>query len=439
MNTLLPFQKEAVEKISQRKRTLLADEQGLGKTIQAICVLNNWRWKNPTGRTVIVCPAGLRQNWVNELSEWLDQQADIFTVRTTKDIIPGKFDILITSYELINYIGIEVQLKKFKYHTAIFDEVHMLQNGGTKRTQFYLGHFMKNYDRAIGLSGTPMTNSTINLYPVLRAWAPEIITPYLTKLDFGRKYCGAYFDSLNGWIYKGNTHSNELHNKLVNSGFMIRRLKQDVLKELPPRIYQLIGLDPTICDANIYEYQKEIDWDDLHKKINLGKDVNFSMFSNMRRELAFYKLESSYKFITDSLVENKKIVVFAYHREIVKALADKFKPEGAQMVIGGMSDAQKQVAIDNFQNDQKSRIFVAQIKAGGVGITLTSASLVIFVEASWCPADILQAIDRLHRIGQDKPVVAQFLVIQNTIEHFVLSTAIKKIKHIKEVLDDKAN
>ena len=442
MNTLYPFQQAGIDHLVSRDNTMLNDEQGLGKTIQAIGALNHWRGKSETEfHTLVVCPASLRLNWFRELNRWLAKPAKIFTNTTTTDILPIT-DILITSYGMGAEMGINTQLLQMQFDLVIFDEAHYLKNGTAKTTRFFLGFFRKNYQRAIALTGTPVKNRPIELYTLCKSLSPETIAPYLDKLSFGRRFCKAW-QAPWGWDYRGASNLDDLNARL-KKGFMLRRTKAEVLPDLPPRTYQIVSMERNTVTDEIFCRQKFVDWETLRKDVELGGNANIGLFSEIRQELIKEKMKACLAHIDDLLEYNDKLILFTYHRITAQMLKEglNWKQEGHDrsrkecnpvVVQGGMSDKKKQDAIDAFQNDPKCRIIICQMIAGGIGITLTAASTVVFVESSWCPADIAQAVDRSHRIGQDKPVLAQFLVVQDTIEEFVLATALEKVKIIQGI------
>lgn len=435
---LKPFQKAGVMEMVKRKNVLLADEQGLGKTIQVVTFIN--LFKNLFKNIVIVCPSSLKINWARELHNWAN--LDCFIVKKQKDSFVGKSNITILSYDVLKSLNIQDQLEEHKPSLLICDEAHYLKNGNTKRTKV-LKKISKLADKIILMTGTPLLNRPTEVYSLLRILGIDPFVPYYNYKEFAMRYCEQYN---NMWGLNKNAGKNiEELGKTLRASHMIRRLKKDVLPQLPRKIFKLIVLENDAVvrklqdDAKCYIPQIGIhEMKDLRTPENttkLKKAGGVARLSALRRQIAHQKTPESISIIKDMLENVDKIVVFVYHIKILSTIFDGLKDYKPVHFNGSMSAKTKQKAVDDFQNKKDVRVFVGQIQAAGVGLTLTAANDVVFVESSWVPGEINQAIDRCHRIGQLNPVTATFLVVDGTIDHVMLEAVVKKEKTICETLN----
>lgn len=441
MNKLRPFQEIGVDFLITRKESLLADEMGLGKTAQAIKACEILKAKE----VLIICPASVKINWSREINKWYDSPYTYFIINSSKsDIFPFRIFIstiksdkkpttfYIVNYDLIIKDIVFKNLKNIKFDVLICDEAHYLKNMESKRTKKILGKggLVHNATYKMMLTGTPILNRPIELYPMLKVLASELIYPYNNYFKFALRYCGAYYDNLGYFNDKGASNIPELKEKL--DLFMLRRLKKDVAKELPAKTLQKIELLITPAIQAVINEENNMSITDKEDYI----DNPLGRFSSLRRKTALAKLPQCIEFIKDVLENKEKIVIFAYHREVIDTLTKELNPYGVVRLIGGMTAEAKQKAIDMYIHTD-FRIFIGQIQAAGQGIDgLQGATdYALFVESSWVPGEINQAVDRLHRMGQKNPVLAQFLVAEGTIESDMMDTVIKKSKIINQLIN----
>lgn len=426
-----PFQQHDAAWLIGRKSALLAHEMGLGKTIISIRGMNLLCAK----QILIICKASLKINWERELHTWLEnKKLKIQILSGTKDRLRADTDIVIVNYDLLAISQwIYVQVSRRTYDVGVFDEAHYLKGRTTKRTKAILlrNGIASKCAYKWFLTGTPVLNRPEELYPILKAAAPEVIHPYTSFDAFARRFCGAWWDGFQ-LVSNGASHTDEL-NKRLTKNFMLRRLKKDVLLQLPAKTYQLVTVPP--ANIKIAELAaKEFTWG-KHEAKKVAGVTSADHIAIIRHEIGLSKVDQTVAHIDDLLMENDKLVIFAYHRSVIKALHEKLEHYGAIFVDGSVSSENRQSAVDIFQNSKKTRIFIGQFQAAGDGITLTVANTVVFVESSWTPAEIEQAADRTHRIGQKKAVLVQFLVIENSFEDYMLRTLIDKKQTIKEIVD----
>ncbi len=429
----LPFQRAGIDFINQQKNVLVADEMGLGKTIQAIGYIN----LNSDVKTVlIICPASLKINWKQELEKWLVRPFKI-------DILNGDgiADITITNYESVKKYFSELTSRK--WDLLVLDESHYIKNYKAQRTKYITGFYedkskkvwikgLKDYaTQKILLTGTPILNKPMELFTQLKVLGNE-----LGKNPFA--FQRQYVDTNNWGGEIGTKNLDELQMKLRTS-CMIRREKKDVLLELPDKIRQVITLPRDILSASdrkdtskITEYLSE-NWDVATGKLKTSR-IPFEEIAEIRHEQSIKKIPYVIEHLENVLEDEEKVVVFAHHHDVVNAIYDKFK-DISVVATGNETLKERDEAVNRFQNDANVKLFIGSIQAMGVGITLTASSTVIFAEVEWRPGDLFQAEDRLHRIGQKSTVLVQYLVINDSIDSYMINKILNKIDVIESVVD----
>ena len=425
---LMPFQVAGVEEIIARKNILLADEPGLGKTAQAIAYLNIVQTYQ--SRTLIICPASLKLNWIREFEKFGDK--DRFTIQMlsgSKDKINPKSNVVIVNYDMLKSKIIFDQLLEYSAQMLICDEAHYIKNAKTARSKSTALLVKKATKKTILITGTPLVNRPIELHSILKMISPETIQPYEDYRRYAFKFCSAH----NGrWGFNVNGSSNEAElNYRLRSTCMIRRLAQDVLPQLPEVTMQLLPFEQDKKTKKIIEEEYRFTFEDLTKRPEVG---SVGDLAKIRHDLAMAKLPTSLQVISDLLETVNKVVVFAYHRDVMQGLFDGLKDYKPVMVVGGMTTENKQKAVDTFQNDPSVRVFVGQIQAAGVGITLTAAQNIEFVETSWVPGEIDQAVKRCKRIGQKSHVTARFHIVTDSLDETMLKSAFDKLKTINKIV-----
>lgn len=403
----LPFQRAGIAFMARRDAVLLGDEMGVGKGIQSIGLIN---FDMLIQRVLIVCPASLKLNWQSELKKWLTRPFSV-------SVAPGHHKSLsMASIVIINYdILHKYDWKREHFDLLILDECHYLKNPTAKRTKLALSIKAK---RKLFLTGTPILNRPIEIYPLLNALQPG---EWGGKHDFGVRYCDG-FPGTWGWDYSGASNLAELNERL-RSTIMLRRLKKDVLKELPAKRRQIIELSGKIPKSEI-EFLAAV-------KLLQEPQIAFEDFARVRHEDALAKLDSCIEFIKGALEESDKIVIFAWHRDVIYGLFDALREYIPVLITGTTKLDIRQKVVEDFQNKPTCRVFIGNIQAAGVGITLTAASHVIFVEECPTPGVMSQAEDRCHRIGQKDFVLVQHLVLSGSIDARMAKILVAK----QEVLD----
>jgi len=415
MKKLFAFQITGVDFLASHEAALLADQMGTGKTVQAICAAN----KIHAQTILILCPASVKYNWERELKDWYEEPlVRVLVVKSSREVIPTAADIIICNYDLLIGGTVLNQLKSRHFDVLICDEAHYLKNPRAKRTKHVLmrGGLIHNARYRWMLTGTPVMNRPVELYPMLMGLRRDLLAPWDNWYSFAKRYCAAFQDAFGGWNIRGASNIPELSQRL--SQFMLRRTKAEVLPELPEKVMQIIPLEPIsrfMYTGNAKQAEEE---------------AQLSEFSTLRRETALAKLSQCWKHIEDTLDNTPKVIIFFYHKDVFKELQAKY-PD-ATYIYGGMTPEMKKFQCDQFIQNPNKRVMLIQFVAGGQGIDGLQrvCDTCIFVETSWTPAEIEQAVDRLHRIGQSNPVLAQFLVLRKSLEEVMVRTAKHKLDKV---------
>ncbi len=434
----LGYQKAGISYAMQRPSTLIADEIALGKTIQAIGVIN----ADPSVKSVcIVCPATIKLNWKRELQKWLVRPMSIAILESGVNELPNT-DIIILNYDILKKWHPVLSTKKFDL--LIVDECHRVKNPKAQRTQFLLGKMAKeekdriapiSATRKLYLTGTPIVNRPIELWPILQAIDPSGIGKNF--MGFARRYCNAHQNGY-GWDFTGASNLGELQMKLRTS-CMVRRLKQDVLTELPAKRRQIVVIPPTGSAAKVVQAEKDaftklnVPYEEAAEELT-SRTVAFEFISKVRHATAVAKIPYVISFLEDAMEDNdNKIVLMLHHHDVAHAIADAFP--GSAILTGETNINKRDAEVVRFQNDPKCRLFIGSIQAAGVGITLTASSHVVFCELDWVPGNVSQAEDRCHRIGQTDSVLVQHLVFDDSIDARMAEIIVQKQALIDSALD----
>lgn len=453
---LYPFQIEGVRQLMKwGGRALLADDMGLGKTVQSLMWLKLNSTKIPA---IIITPASLKYNWERECRKWLKTGKISILSGTTPTNIYN--DIIIINYDIVQYWL--KHLLSISYQTIILDECHYIKNAKAQRTKAVKA-LCKGTKHIIALSGTAILNRPIELFNTLHILNPHV---FPSRWNFAHKYCNAKHTGF-GWDFSGASNMEELHSILKNH-FMIRRKKQDVLKELPDKTYNYIPIE--ISNRKEYDCAEEefIQFviRNISKELNdteiaLQKELGYINIALNKEEIIQEKINSISKaealvkigylqqlatkgvisqvkeWIYNFLENDEKLVLFATHTQFINEIVHEFKDISVK-IDGSIPVAQRQQIVDEFQNNEKIKLFIGNIKAAGVGITLTSSSNVAFLEYPWSPGDLTQAEDRCHRIGQKNNVNIHYFIAKDTIVEEMISLLNEKQKVIDGILDGKS-
>src|SRR5258708_2711162 len=404
--SLFPYQLDGVNFLLEHSGALLADEMGLGKGIQAIGVINALL---ELQRILIICPATMRLVWREELCRWLIRPLRVVVagIDPLDEQILAHVHILIINYDRL--AKVRGLLVGESWDLCILDECHLIKNPETARSQIVS---QIKALRRLALSGTPIPNRPIELYSVL-TWLDPIRWPISSRFKFASRYCAARYTSF-GWDYSGASNTGELGRTLRES-IMLRRTKAQVLPELPPKLRSVVELtyDVDLRKLVRAELAAFRSWEKtserkvepiIGKRVSLPEGISAALswdrLAKARAALALAKVPLVAEFVRETLsVNDGKVVIFAHHRAMIVGLAEALNVYSPVILYGGMSAKQKQSSIDTFKDDANCRIFIGNIQAAGLGITLAPASShCIFAELSWVPSELSQCEDRLHRV-----------------------------------------
>ena len=445
----LPYQERSIEQIEKfHGRCLLAHEMGLGKTLISL-----WWWeRHPEAHPgLIVCPASVKYVWEHEALQNLGVRPYVIEGTTPRPRALRRLQpkLVVVNYDVLHHWM--PWLKKYGFRSLFVDECQNIKNSGpgatkNKRRKFsgsIRGNAVRTIAKSIpyvfAISGTPLMNRPIELFPVLQMVLPSI---FPSRLAFAYEYCKPRWTPW-GWKYDGASNIPELHD-LLKQLCMVRCLKQDVLPELPEKNRRVLPL----ALSNEAEYQEASDsflaWlgrTNPTKLLTAKRAETLVKLGELKRLAARLKLRAVMNW-TDEWLEsysNEKIVLFAVHRKMIEALNRRVSAK-AVVVDGSVTGRKRKTVVEQFQQDRKTRVFIGNIRAAGVGITLTAASTLAFCELDWVPSNHTQAEDRIHRIGQTKPSWYWYLVAAGTIEDDLCGILEKKQRVVSAVLDgSKAN
>ena len=410
----------AATQLQKRHSHAIFDEQGLGKTIQAIGVAN--LLKLPI--ICVVCPASLRLNWCREIANWHTCGQTPLPILSGASHLPRDRSVVV-SYDLAGKV-----LPKIKPDLLVVDEAHYIKNPQTKRAKAVLAAAAKI--KTLWLSGTPLPNGRpIELYPLLRKTAWDVLD-CATYGKFLRNWCQYYADQ-GTIVVTGVKNEEDLLLRLRASGWMTRRLKSEVYKQLPAKRHDLILLS---ADSNevrrVLEQEKNFSADEI---IEHGEPVGTAL-PEIRKEMGLAKMPQVAEYVRTLLDGGvEKVVVFGHHVAVTEGLAELLSAYGSVLINGAVPPIERQKRVDRFQTDPACRVIVANMQAGGTGFTLTKAHDVVLAEPSWVPGVNDQACDRCHRIGQTERVIIHYMCVERSLDAKILGSAARKRTHASITLD----
>lgn len=438
---LYPYQQEGAAWLAQHMRALLADEMGLGKTAQALMASAQF-----PGPVLVVCPNSVKPNWAREIYRWLPGKRT-FTIRAGGSPCPQTIDYAIVNYELLERAATRT------WRTVIFDEATYLKSAAAQRTQ-RAAELAELAERVWLLSGTPVMNRPYELV------APLTIVHALEQFGGRWAFVNRYCDPQRKWIWVrsrggrprrrqifdmgGARNLEELSERLTSLGIMLRRTRADVGLQLPPCQTVKVALELTGNALSSYRSAARDlrAWIAAHRGseavIRASKAEKLTRVAYLRAAAAEAKTEAMLGWVADLMDEtDEKVVVFSDSRELQQAFMHKW-PRAAHL-LGDDSTSTRQTQLDRLVRDPNCRLFVASLRAAGMGINeLVAAPYCVFADQAWTPAIHQQAVDRLHRPGQKKAVTAYYIVAENTIEERIVDVLMDKDRTAQLAIDGEA-
>ena len=425
----LEHQKEAVEKLAGSRRFILADDMGLGKTTATIIAA----LETGSKKILIICPASLKINWQREIENYSDRPVYIAEGKkfsTESDFVIVNYDILKNFHDTDPKKKSGSILNQSNFDLVILDEAHMISNPQAQRTKI-INHFVKDIKRVWLLTGTPMTSRPMNYYNLLNIIESPVAQNWMA---YAIRYCQGY-QFMAGrrkvWNVTGASNLEELRDR--TSKQILRRLKEDVL-DLPDKI-----ISPVYLRLKSKEYEELMgeyyDWFDNKKDESSSLTVQFSKLMKVRKVIANEKTKQTIEFAENIIEQGKKVIIFTNFTDTLQTIYQHFGKQ-AVYLDGSCSKPHRQIAVDEFQENDKIKVFVGNLKAAGVGLTLTAAEVVIMNDLSFVPAEHAQAEDRAYRYGQKSNVLVYYPLYENTIEGAVYDILNRKKEIIRTVMGD---
>ncbi len=426
----MEHQKVAIEKLLANNKFILADDMGLGKTTAAVIA----SMESGAKKVLIVCPASLKINWDREIKNYTDRKVLIVEGRKWG----STFDYYIINYDILkNYHTTEKSedsddyklLVNEKFDLAIVDEAHYVSNSTANRTRL-LNDVLETIPRVWLLTGTPMTSRPINYFNLLKIVDSPLA---LNWQAYVRRYCKGYQFTVGNrkvWNTSGASNLDELRER--TKSYVLRRMKTDIL-DLPEKIVTpvFVELSSKMYDEELEEFTRISN----DKKDNETISVTLNRLMKIRQLIAYEKIPYTCEIIDKCLDQGKKVIVFTNFTMSLDMLHEKYK-KNSVILNGSMSKEKKQESVDRFQNEDKVKIFISNIIAGGVGITLTAGEVVVMNDLSFVPAHHSQAEDRAYRYGQQNSVLVYYPVFENTVEKIIYNILQKKKGIIDQVMGD---
>ncbi|KAL0486505.1 hypothetical protein AKO1_001482 [Acrasis kona] len=425
----MPFQRQGILfGIRRNGRIFLGDEMGLGKTIQAIGIAQYYRSDWPL---LVVCPSSLKSNWVRELIKWLPdlsaKNINLVDGANSDDILFDDHLVHIVSYDLMARDAFieKIKSRKKKFKVIICDESHIIKNSEAKRTKA-VRPLVKQSKRAIMISGTATPSRPLELLDQLKCVFKDYMK--VTKNQYGLRYCD-YKMTHFGADYKGNSHLEELNAMLIRMGFL-RRRKQNVMTQLPPKIRKHLYL-PTNKTT-----QLNVVLDEEGGEIK-ADPKNIKMFS----QAGTAKLPSVLQFLRDKFLHedfDKKLIVFAHHKKVMDGIQQELEKRNIHhiRIDGETHTSIRQDLCKEFCQVDTCKIALLSITVAGTGLNFVPCSTVVFAELFWNPGTLLQAEDRVHRIGQEaESVDVYYLLGEGTLDQVLWPLIQRKLSVVGRTLD----
>lgn len=408
--TLYRFQEAGEEFIRMRKRVLLGDEMGTGKTVQTIAA----SVRSGVKCTLILCPKKLIYNWKSEWETWTNKVVHIVGTNSYGDSLYKSgstlnlADVYIANYEKASIL--EKHAKHFQF--VAFDEAHYLKNANAKRTKAAMKVGAIAPYR-VAITGTPVVNNLTELHTIIKL--------------IGQSENFPNFE--NYYMVRGKARLRrvkELNQHLLRTCY-IRREKKDVLKDLPEKIRQQIYVPMSDEVRKLYDtalhdlstYLAKHKGRSEEQISNAMKNETLVKVNYLKQIAVRGKIEAAADIVEGTIEEGEKVVIFAHHKETVDHLMERFKMHNPVRITGSEDDVQTHSAVQQFQNNDTVKLVICSLKAASVGLTLTAARTVYFFELGWTPAEMTQAEDRCHRKGAKDTVYAKYLLAENSIDNHI--------------------
>jgi len=452
---LRPSQIDGVDFLSARRAAILADDTGLGKSVQSIRAAD----KVGARRVLVLCQAIGRVSWALEFPKWQLMSREVMVYENRTPSIPTGPLALIVAYSTLSTAHSRKRLERLLsvtgafegFDVVILDEAHHLAHPKSARTQAVYGSTL---DRKKGvldlvdakhvwpLSATIQRGNAGELFPHLRALFPHVLAKLFGFVPTHKDFLGKYTIQQKtpyGLQVLGNNNDKIAELREAMRPYILRRAKRDVAAELGDIVH--IPLPLEVDPKEVAERAREIELAAFFEGID-GMDIDDVgelplHVARQWRALGEMKVQACVEWARDFLDQNpgQKLVIFAHHREVLDRLHAELAAYLPCVIHGGVPAGTRVKEVSEFQGNPKARVFLGQTIAAGTSITLTAASTVLMVEQEWTPADNYQAISRVHRIGQTEPVTAYYAYAANTLDEKIAARARRKAADFETLMD----
>lgn len=434
---LFPYQKEGVRQMFKKYggRCLLADDMGLGKTRQALAFIGHCLGEEHA-RVLVICPSYLRYHWTDKLQDFLKLETQL--IKKGSDSLDAQ--ACVVSYDMLATLDIPTGI----FSIVVCDESHYVKSRKTKRTKAATP-LVRSAKHALLVTGTPALNRPIELFSQLYMLRPMYIKNYTA---YASRYCNGKATPF-GYDDRGSSNSHELH-WILKRAFMVRRLKRDVLTELPPKTRHTVWLEVRASELSDVRYGFS-QWKELNHTIyklpSGSEQQRLQIFERQKiisetwRATAAAKCGAIVHWVVDALEKGRSFIFFAYHQIVLDAVEEAVSQRNYNyMRIDGSTPASvRNDNVNAFQNDTSMRIAILSIMAAGTGITLTRVSECVFGELYWVPGCMIQAEDRVHRISQTSRCDIYYLLGAETLDTYVHPTLCKKLATLDSLVDQRTD
>ena len=445
-----PYQIAGIEYAAQRRDTLIGDEPGLGKTIQAIGLANFLKCQ----RILVICPSFLKPNWLKEFEKWKILPLEIDFVKDGKPVEFGH--VVIINYELLEKHG--EHIREIEWDLLIADEVHRLKNKRADRTRQVLGGIKRDSQKRIiarnsaieakhriFLTGTPVLNGKPKeLWPLLQSVDPTGLGS--NWFEFAKRYCQLFeikrFNPAKGkeehvgWKWDGADNLEELQERM-RLRFMVRRLKSEVMTQLPAKRRVVMPLE--VGDRKLRKLlQTELQEFEEYAK-GKAEDVYLEMppfgdFAKRMQEIGLLMVPMTIEVIENELESLPKLVVMCWHNEVARQIAEPFG-DNCLLINEDVDPVDRFPLVEQFQTDTKIKLLVGTIGSASEGLTMTASRVMIFPERAWTPGQVTQAEDRIHRRGQNEQCLFKHLVLEGSLSERQVRILLTKQNNNDRILD----
>lgn len=436
-----PYQRAGIEQSlsTMGGRHWFCDEMGLGKSMASIAVMAS---KHRAGQqTLVICPSYLRHNWSKEIGFWSDGGLSTCLIMKTKDTIPSDVDVVVISYDLA--VRKIKELRETAWACAICDESHYLKSRNAKRTKA-LTRLLHTIARVYLLTGTPAMSRPAELYTQLHVLYPQTFRSFY---DFGKRYADLKPNRWGGFDESGASNTTEL--SMLMQGCMIRRLKKNVLPDLPTKLREDVTISPS--KSALKEFGPKFDQLRLLsvalQTASEGRarrlfNERQMLTSDLFRMTATAKIECVKAYVTGRIMgEHHKVLVWAHHQVLLDAIEDAVIACNVEFIkITGKTDQNKrQGMVDEFRTNPAKRVAILSLMACSTGLNFTPVAHAIFAELIWSPSVLAQAEDRLHRIGATEVCNYTYLIADGTLDAKIYTRIHEKFNTVDKIIDGGAN